>query len=158
MISRAQRVTRSVETPRHVSPTLDSSFRSLGRSSLPDVTFLFAMFVLTRAPACAPSTNRRRAATTKRTTRLARIASVRAASEDVDSTSDDAEPSPSMLEFAESGFPSDEDDVMDPRARYRAMNKVVDEIHELNKAEEEVLNKAFKLVEKFGLKRKTTSE
>jgi hypothetical protein len=34
------------------------------------------------------------------------------------------------------------------------MNKVVDEIHELNAAETEVLNKAFELVEKFGLKRK----
>ncbi|ABO95834.1 predicted protein [Ostreococcus lucimarinus CCE9901] len=59
-----------------------------------------------------------------------------------------------MLEFAEAGFPSDEDDVLDPRARDRAMNKVVDEIHELNAAETEVLNKAFELVEKFGLKRK----
>ena len=67
-----------------------------------------------------------------------------------------AAPSPAMLEFAEAGFPSDEDDVLDPRARDRAMNRVVDEIHELNKAEEEVLAKAFELVEKFGLKRRTT--
>ena len=67
-----------------------------------------------------------------------------------------ATPSPAMLEFAEAGFPSDDDDVLDPRARDRAMNRVVDEIHELNKAEEEVLAKAFELVEKFGLKRKTT--
>jgi hypothetical protein len=65
-----------------------------------------------------------------------------------------AEPSAAMLEFGEAGFPSDEDDVLDPRARDRAMNKVVDEIHELNAAETEVLNKAFELVEKFGLKRK----
>jgi hypothetical protein len=59
-----------------------------------------------------------------------------------------------MMEFAEAGFPSDEDDVLDPRARDRAMNKVVDEIHALNAAETEVLNKAFELVEKFGLKRR----
>jgi hypothetical protein len=58
-------------------------------------------------------------------------------------------PSEAMMEFAEAGFPSDEDDVMDPRARDRAMNRVVDEIQELNKAEEEVLTAAFDLVEKL---------
>jgi SNF2 family DNA or RNA helicase len=63
-----------------------------------------------------------------------------------------------MLEFAEAGFPSEEDDVVDPRARDRAMNRVVDEIHELNQAENEVLEEAFKLVEKFGLRRKKRDE
>lgn len=58
-------------------------------------------------------------------------------------------PSEAMMEFAEAGFPSDEDDVMDPRARDRAMNRVVEEIQELNKAEEEVLTAAFDLVEKL---------
>ena len=89
--------------------------------------------------------------------RVPRRTTARAADDTADETEGDDEgaaPSRSMLEFAEAGFPSDEDDVLDPRARDRAMNKVVDEIHELNAAETEVLNKAFELVEKFGLKRK----
>lgn len=70
---------------------------------------------------------------------------------DDDAISDEpgATPSSAMLEFAEAGFPSDEDDVMDPRARDRAMNRVVEEIQELNKAEEDILNKAFALAEKL---------
>lgn len=73
-------------------------------------------------------------------------------------------PSEAMMEFAEAGFPSDEDDVMDPRARDRAMNRVVEEIQELNKAEEEVLTAAFDLVEKLmpgstkGLKKSAGEE
>ena len=73
-------------------------------------------------------------------------------------------PSEAMMEFAEAGFPSAEDDVMDPRARDRAMNRVVEEIQELNKAEEEVLTAAFDLVEKLmpgstkGLKKSAGEE
>ena len=43
-------------------------------------------------------------------------------------------------------------------ARDRAMNKVVDEIHELNRAESEVLEEAFKLAGKFGSGRKSGDE
>lgn len=68
-----------------------------------------------------------------------------------------AEPSSAMLAFAEAGFPSDagegdedEGDVLDPRARDRQMNRVVDEIHELVDAELDVLERAFALVDKLG--------
>jgi hypothetical protein len=68
-----------------------------------------------------------------------------------------AEPSSTMLEFAEAGFPSDagegdedDGDVLDPRARDRQMNRVVEEIHELVDAELDVLGRAFALVDKLG--------
>jgi len=88
-----------------------------------------------------------------RATPSARVAPAivaRAAVEDKDLG---AEPSAAMLEFAERGFPSDagegeedEGDITDPRARDRQMNRVMEEIHELVDAEQEVLNKAFALV------------
>lgn len=117
--------------------------------------------MLARASSLAPTSTTRLASRTVRRHRVARV-TVRAAEHDAEKDDDDvdvgATPSRSMLEFAEAGFPSEEDDVVDPRARDRAMNRVVDEIHELNQAENEVLEEAFKLVEKFGLRRKKSDE
>jgi len=119
--------------------------------------------MLARASSLAPTSTTRLAIRTVRPHRIARVAVRAAEQHDAEEKDDDdvdvgATPSRSMLEFAEAGFPSEEDDVVDPRARDRAMNRVVDEIHELNQAENEVLEEAFKLVEKFGLRRKKRDE
>ena len=116
--------------------------------------------MLARASFLAPPSTTRLPSRARRH-RVPRRTTARAADDTADETEGDDEgaaPSRSMLEFAEAGFPSEEDDVVDPRARDRAMNKVVDEIHELTRAESEVLEEAFKLVEKFGLRRKSGDE
>lgn len=118
--------------------------------------------MLARVSSLAPTSTTRLASRTVRRHRVARVTVRAAERHDAEKEDDDvdvgATPSRSMLEFAEAGFPSEEDDVVDPRARDRAMNRVVDEIHELNQAENEVLEEAFKLVEKFGLRRKKRDE
>lgn len=91
-----------------------------------------------------------------RTARIPAAIVARAAADDV-VADPGAEPSSTMLEFAEAGFPSDagegdedDGDVLDPRARDRQMNRVVEEIHELVDAELDVLGRAFALVDKLG--------
>lgn len=60
--------------------------------------------------------------------------------------------SAAMAEFAEAGFPSDEDDAKDPIARTKAMNGAVDDLYALMDSEVEVLGQAFDLLEQLGVK------
>ena len=57
-----------------------------------------------------------------------------------------------MAAFADAGFPSDEDDAMDPISRTKAMNGAVDDLNSLMDSEVEVLGEAFDLLEKLGVK------
>ena len=57
-----------------------------------------------------------------------------------------------MQEFAEAGFPSDEDDAKDPVSRTKAMNSAVDDLYSLMDSEVQVLSEAFDLLEQLGVK------
>jgi hypothetical protein len=70
----------------------------------------------------------------------------------VDETTQEDRVSNAMQEFAEAGFPSDEDDAKDPVSRTKAMNTAVDDLYKLMDAEVEVLGEAFDLLEKLGVK------
>ncbi len=70
----------------------------------------------------------------------------------VDETTPEDRVSNAMQEFAEAGFPSDEDDAKDPVSRTKAMNTAVDDLYKLMDAEVEVLGEAFDLLEKLGVK------
>ena len=91
--------------------------------------------------------------------RASRVVLARAAEEDVDvddekRASEDPEGkiSSAMAAFADAGFPSDEDDAMDPISRTKAMNGAVDDLNSLMDSEVEVLGEAFDLLEKLGVK------
>jgi len=64
--------------------------------------------------------------------------------------------SESMKAFAEEGYPSDEDDIKDPRERDRAMKEAVGDVLAMAQSEADVINQAYDLIEKLspGLKMK----
>ena len=64
--------------------------------------------------------------------------------------------SESMKEFAEEGYPSDEDDIKDPRERDKAMKEAVGDVLSMAQSEADVINQAYDLIEKLspGLKLK----
>ena len=64
--------------------------------------------------------------------------------------------SESMKEFAEEGYPSDEDDIKDPRERDKAMKEAVGDVMSMAQSEADVINQAYDLIEKLspGLKLK----
>ena len=71
----------------------------------------------------------------------------------VDETTQEDRVSNAMQEFAEAGFPSDEDDAKDPVSRTKAMNTAVDDLYKLMDAEVEVLGEAFDLLGVKGLEK-----
>jgi len=64
--------------------------------------------------------------------------------------------SKSMRDFAEEGYPSEEDDIKDPRERDRAMKEAVGDVLDMARSEADVINQAYDLIEKLspGLKMK----
>ena len=70
----------------------------------------------------------------------------------VDETTPEDRVSNAMQEFAEAGFPSDEDDAKDPVSRTKAMNSAVDDLYSLMDSEVQVLSEAFDLLEQLGVK------
>ena len=64
--------------------------------------------------------------------------------------------SKSMRDLAEEGYPSDEDDIKDPRERDRAMKEAVGDVLNMARSEADVINQAYDLIEKLspGLKMK----
>ena len=64
--------------------------------------------------------------------------------------------SKSMRDFAEEGYPSEEDDIKDPRERDRAMKEAVGDVLDMARSEADVINQAYDLIEKLspGMKMK----
>jgi hypothetical protein len=112
-----------------------------------------------RVRVAAPRSRGAARASTSARAVAAGVVLARAAEEDIDvddekRASEDPEGkiSSAMAAFADAGFPSDEDDAMDPISRTKAMNGAVDDLNSLMDSEVEVLGEAFDLLEKLGVK------